>query len=792
MITLTGHREIEGVDVFRDDADPLTWYVMPQKPRIARDDTGKPVFSMVWYRRDLGRLTEEQRRNALGGGVLAMTVELRVSDDEATAIRQALSSDPDLQARLSAPGDDMGGRDYRVWWNNEVQRDPKKLALALKLSTVPVLEGTVGVAVLAETGAAGGEFVSNLVGVGKVSMAGKQRASFMVKLTMDGAVLLWNMLERDLAAIRVGYELNFQHRLDAVRMIVHCDADKSYKLTQDLDAHLRETGTFHTVQSGGSWSGWAEHSASQDYLDRLVEELVASEAAYVRLVPESQITPEVEKTLTEKGFELIQSFLTSNFLTYNPAEGVNPADFPEGGLSTSLPEHDGKKFGSDSVDYTLQKDWDRSAHANMHFDYVSKSVLQGTLGPNDNLTAMLAGWDLEQFRSQIELDADFFRTMDVLVVCTANFEDDPVELVKVHLEYDETGADGQRVYEVKDFSFDKNASPAHFFTYVAAREKRSYAYDCTVFYRGGSAQWSFSGRSNETILVLDTDAVGVLRVDVQMGIIDWTQIREVIVKMKYGSGPTLRETQFKLTQQEQSHLWVEGIGVSIDAPYTYEVEYVTHENQRLPVPAATARSHQLLLNYPLQEALEVTLVPVGHFGGGSELARVGVALRYVDERNQYTVEKTFILGGSDKNEVWKVPLRDKNLRSYDYQVKAIYADGVERADAWKHTDELLLTVGDPFQTKVEVAPYLLKNPPGKWAFGIVDLRYDDPETGVHAETTLDIQPPFAAKIPWTFRLGNTSNRTYTYKLTLYRADDNTEVVMPEVRDDRTVLVLKGP
>lgn len=792
MVTLTGHREIGGVDVFRDDVDPLSWYILPQAPRVALDEQGKPVFSMVWYRRDLSRLTEEQRRTALGGGILTMSVELSVNADEEGAIRKALAADPDLHARLASPGDDMGGRDYRSWWFGEADRDAEKLGKALKLSTVPVLEGTVGIAVLGETGAAGSEFASNLVGAGKVSMAGRQRASFMVKLTMDGAVLLWEMLERNLAAIRVGYELNFQHRLDAVRMVVHCDADKSYKLTQELEAHLSETATFHTQSSGGSWSGWAEHSASQDYLDKLTEELIAAEAAYVHIFPEDKITPEVEKTLVEKGFEMLQSFIASNMLTYDPTGGADPATFPEGGLATSLPVYDGKKFGSDRVDYDLKKDWDREAHANLHFDLVSKSVIAGTLGPNDNLSSMLDGWDIEQFRTQIELDADFYKTLDLSLVCTADFESDPVDLVKVHVEYDETGDDGQRVYKVEDFEFSKGATPAHFLTYVASREKRSYKYGCTVYYRGGNATWSFSGHSNETILVLDTDAVGVLRVDVQMGVIDWNQIRDVIVRMKYGAGPTYRETQFKLTQETQNYSWVEGIGASIDTPYTYEVEYVTHENQRLPMLPATARSKQLLLSQPLQENLEVTLVPVGKFGGGAELARVAVALRYLDEANHYVVEDTFILGGSEKNEIWKVPLRNKDLRSYFYQVKAIYSDGVERADAWKHTDELLLTVGDPFQHKVEIAPYLLKNPHGKWAFGIVNLSYDDPETGVHAVATFDVQPPYATKLPWTFRLGNTSNRTYTYQLTLYRAEDNGEVVMPAVRDDKTVLVLKGP
>ena len=57
MITLRGRRLIGKVDVLRDDVDPLTVYLVPP-PRIALDDGGKPILSMVWYRRPLENLTE--------------------------------------------------------------------------------------------------------------------------------------------------------------------------------------------------------------------------------------------------------------------------------------------------------------------------------------------------------------------------------------------------------------------------------------------------------------------------------------------------------------------------------------------------------------------------------------------------------------------------------------------------------------------------------------------------------------------------------------------------------------
>src|SRR5262245_38044592 len=230
MITLTGQREIAKCNVYCDDIDPLTWYIMPQTPRIALDDTsGKPIFSLVEYRRDVSALSDEERKTRLGGGILTLSTELSTTADQMREIRKTLAADPALQGRLATPFPKVGP-DYSRWWTQEVSRNVDKLADALKIGTVPIADGTVSLAILAESPDAAhpGEFVSTLVGVGRVSMTGNERASFMAKLTVDGAQLMMAMIERNLPGIRVAYDLTFNHRLDAVRMVAWCDARKAY------------------------------------------------------------------------------------------------------------------------------------------------------------------------------------------------------------------------------------------------------------------------------------------------------------------------------------------------------------------------------------------------------------------------------------------------------------------------------------------------------------------------------------------------------------------------------------
>ncbi len=82
MITLTQYRDIASCRVYRDDVDPLTLYAIPYTPTIALDEQGKPIISLVWYRRDVSDLTDEERKTRLGGGILTLSAELKITSEQ--------------------------------------------------------------------------------------------------------------------------------------------------------------------------------------------------------------------------------------------------------------------------------------------------------------------------------------------------------------------------------------------------------------------------------------------------------------------------------------------------------------------------------------------------------------------------------------------------------------------------------------------------------------------------------------------------------------------------------------
>ena len=779
MITLTQFRDIASCRVYRDDVDPLTLYAIPYTPTIALDEQGKPIISLVWYRRDVSDLTDEERKTRLGGGILTLSAELKITSEQEQEIREQIAAEPGLRLRL------LGG-----WWNREIAEDKRKLAEALKINALPVKEGTVSISILAEGAEEGkpGEFVGHLVGVGKVSMLGNQRASFMAKLTQDGVVLLWNMLEKNLAAIRVAYDLRFDHRLDAVRMIVWCNARKAYSAVQEMWQSLQDNASWSTRTSGNTTRMTSSRDESQSASDVVGITAGASQASGVTIIPEGGadvVTPEQTEELIRIGNEMISEFLAGTILEFKPGEQAHFEEQPD--LKTELPSYDGKKYGHHGIEYYNLKSWSEEMNVNLNHQFTSKAVLTSSVGPNDNLSNIFAGLDPEDFRTQIELDAAWYQYLDVQMVCTANFDEDPLDLVQAHLSYQASGPQG-RIDNSKDFVFRKDSAVQRFSTYLASPNKKSYDYEYTVFYKGGTDKLTVAGKSDGSVLTLDTDRLGVLRVEAEVGLVDFDRLKTVIVKMWYGSGLTRKETEFTLSQQQPKQTWVEVIAREISEPYSYALTFIDKENRRIEVPEQSSRAKKLLVNQPLQEDLEVAIVPAGEFGAEGLISKVVVAFRYRDDGNNYKQDDIFILESSKDSKLWKVPLVNPDLRTYEYQATVFYSDGVTRTDDWRKSDSKVLPVGDPYGFRLQISPYLLKKSP--FAFGTIHLLFNDPQAAIRAEKTFEITD-FSKALYWRFRLGSPDRHTYRYQLTLFK-DDGSEVKLAETEASQEVLVLKPP
>jgi hypothetical protein len=788
MITLSGQTSFERFNVYRDDTNPLQFYYMPDGPRIAVDDKGKPLFSLIAYRRDLSQVPEADRATKLGGGILAISTELSATPDEIKRMRFELAGDPVVQVAYQGQHSFTNGR----WWTLRKYSPPPvdrtKVAEALVMGLVPISSGNVSISIAGEDGTGtDNEFVKGkLVGAGSVSMTGNERASFLAKLTMDGATLLYKAMQnKDLKVINVRYDLNFNYRLTGLIVDAWCDAHKAYNALQSQNGGTNEEGEFH---DNGGWHTYG-HSKNTTLTDVIGESLSSGEFSGVKVTVNADsdvIKPEYVQQLEQSANDQIKQFIADTFTEYKPTPAKFDDKDPD--ISTELPKVGDKKYGGDYVKYYGLKKWNESMSANFHYHMEEQMVLPSKLAPNDNMSDLLMGNDVADYVKEIPLDNEFYKFLDVGIVCTADFDNDPISTVKAHLSYAAQGPFGP-INEVDDFLFQKGGAPLQrFSTYIGGPDKKSYDYEYTVTYRGQMPPppYTIKGKTDETILILNADQLGILKVDVQAGIVDWDTIKSIALKISYGSN---HQTEYTLNSQKQSAKWVETIGVPVTDPYTWSAVFVDTSGQRIETKPTQQRG-PLVIDQPLGQQLDITVVGIGSFVPTGNVQQISVAVRYTDKPNHYNKNASFVMAKENDVNHWKFSLVNENLRSYEYQTNVIYAGGVSRSDDWRPSDAQILLAGDPFNAKVTVLPNLLRGT--KWTLGTLKLRYDDAAADIHQSDELAFTADaFGAPQYWRIRLGAPTRNTYRWQLTLF-TDDNQSYEFPEASTSDQILVLRPP
>jgi hypothetical protein len=784
-------RTLSGCSVYLDDADALQYYAVPESPHIALDAQGKPVFSLVQYRRPVDKVAEADRATKLGGGLLTFSVDLSRSAAQDDEIRKTLAADPALHALLATAAADQV--DYSDWWNNQIHQDVDKLAAALRINALPVEDGSVAVAIDGEDETHAGEFLTTLVGAGKVSMTGDERAAFMAKLTMDGAALIWEMVQKNLTAIWVGYKLSFTSRLDGVKMICHCDTVKLFNALQSQWQHLSESGSARDEYTSSSETHTYDHAQTNSAGNVLTKFAMDTESAFVKVIPTAGpdvIKPDMIAQLTNTGWTMITQYLADTLL-----QATNPADFTtkdDPTLQTQLADAGGgRKYGADNVSAYSLKQVDETTIGDFNVTFDEKATITSSADPTDNLANVLDGHDVKDFCAQIDLDPQFFHYADVQITCTTDFAKEPVDAVKVHMEYHGTAHQGP-INEVKDFEFTKaDSAPKTFSTYIAAPDQDSYTYSVEVFYSGSTKTYSFIGKSNETELVLDTDTLGVLSVDVQAGLVDWTRYTAAQVALSYGDGATGVNETITLTGEKQIGSWVAVLGTKSIGAYDYSVTWVDTTDQQIKSAPQSSHGRRIVIDQPLQQSMNIMVIPVGSFGGDGLMHRIVTALRYEDPAHHYEQTATATFAAETDSQIWTVPLLDTNLRTYQYQANVLYSDGVTRIDpSWTTSDQTVLTVGDKYGYRVQFIPLRLGSPPGKWTLATLHVEFSDPQAKIAVSQDFSIDD-FTKPVFWRFRMDAQDRHTYTYQLTLFSADaSQAPLALPTVTDSRQVVVLE--
>lgn len=742
MLTMTNSLNIDGHTVYRDDTSDKNFYVLPENAVIARDETGRPIFSLIVYRNDETRIDPSRIKEDVGGGIMTFTVELSVPEAKLRQIRGRL----------------------RALVFGEEAEDPSR---DISVQLVSFQEGKVSVSIAGETTGETGElreFVRSAVGAGKVSGIGSNRKAVMIKLTQAGAALMAQIEKLRTLPINVQYDLAFEHRLLGVHMEVWCNLSSSYTLTQTLLPSMKVTyddGYFTDTTT-----------TEQDNIVSAVQEtLVRSKALGVKVVPESSsVDQETLLSLEKFGFELINKELE---------KAVEASRVADSGLERKNLESFVSAVGN-KLNFTLDR----------------KMVLMRSYSPSANLTNIFQQGDLKELITYVDLRIGFFSFLKVPVRVNADFAKLPLDSVVVTVTYDrERISGGGHEQRRESFAFTDGSSIQTFLAYANTLDELTYDWSAIVHYKGSATNYSVSRAGvKDNFLVVDVGQLGMLQVDVGLGLVDVEKFPSALVSLRYHSRALNRtlEQAFQLGKEKQNVIWTEVVHEEPTGGYEYKVDWLRKsDGETLPGEWRRTSASRLRVDAPVPDQLTVWVVATGNFK--EELSQVVVSLLYRDDDNGYTQDGTLTFTDDKQMQTWTVDLRNAQQRDYKFRYSNIYKDGVVRSvppveGEWLDGVPGFLVVGEKYGLEVEIVPLLLTYPDHAKLVQ-VDLSYDDPQHGLAEDKSFIFSKESNKNITWRVRTAPGGSKRYTVEVTYYSATGD-KTVLPRREAENEALVLE--
>jgi hypothetical protein len=265
--------------------------------------------------------------------------------------------------------------------------------------------------------------------------------------------------------------------------------------------------------------------------------------------------------------------------------------------------------------------------------------------------------------------------------------------------------------------------------------------------------------SDDAVVVLDLDRLGVLAVDVELGAADLDDLQVVSVSLEHP--PSRQVAVVLLDAARTAAQWRIAIG---DAPRTYRwrASWVAQDGTRSDGPWTDGDDSRLVLNAPVPARVRsVRLVAAGAFDGieqiVTELRAPGVA---------GIAEFAFAAAGQTAD--WPAPGDPAAPLSYEYRHTVLTRDGIRRAGAWRTSDRPVLVVKDQSTFEVRVIPRLLplgdEVPLALLALEALDAPEDTP-----ARATLVLRDR-AAEPTWSFAVAAPERHRYRHQVTLVGRD----------------------
>jgi hypothetical protein len=494
---------------------------------------------------------------------------------------------------------------------------------------------------------------------------------FTIELTQEGATLFEAILQGGEGSAQVSYQIWCWTAMPPIHAIAWFHAEAFYSYWQSIDV---------------SENIWGEDS----YQNTIREQFRNSQCEGVHIDPAPGVDPKVVTEIADnlqKSLEAeIQKALNDSVIQGVTGDDRNRVDHFD---------HTGRDIQISKIT-DIQHSYDQG----VAFEWNPNP--QGTL-PNIETLKGPDGKPLQwkDFSIDVDLNDPFFQTLDVTILVNADFVNMPIFSVDVTLEHPGT--------QPQTYSF-RSANDVNKFSAFLGNNPAKYKYRYTVHYKDESKTFQSPDiGTDQTVITLDIDSVGVLAVDIVPGNLRWTQMSTVQVTLHYedaANGVQPIEQTFTLTQDKPTARFEQLIFQPMQNPYKYKVLYLLSSGQQYQVDWVETRLPQLFINAPFTNSETVVVRAFGDLD--NTIKTIFVDLKYIDAANgDYTQTNSVALSSQVPFVTWSFPIISQTAGELTYSGTIVRADGTETPIVQATATNTTIDVGDLFDHKVEIVPDLI-------------------------------------------------------------------------------------
>ena len=553
---------VKDVIIFRDHAIAEKFYLYNDRPQIAVDSkTNSPLFNFTLFSRNIEIAYASAAENQPVEsqlGALNMTVDLSISDEQMALIRTYLVEL--LKQERVQPS--AYNRLYKV---TTTSTEPL-------VGHVEWLSGTVRLDMLEGMGTTFKRLSSPET---MPTLHGTNKAALWATFGSEGAQLMWGSLQSKPSQRRandtqenpiqanITYKLEGLARLPGLRVTVTANGSAVYEELR------KRTQVFEQVGN----TRWTYPQIS-DLTKQLVENRVIDIKWDDYGIPATDPSADqIKQQLEQTVMGVITNQIVGLFFKAFEFQGLKEED-----LGTTFTHTTGGKPGS----RLWLNEFKESFVQDISFTMEKSQNFRFPAAPQTSLLPSLTEDQRNQLVRIIDVGSPEIRVMTVTVYTNADFQSDKIANITTTLSYRQFDTLVNDWVEAAESFVFRTGQEVYKFRTRLARDSRGRLIDLY----DAKAQINYIGVAqsppsiklqniSERALTFSYDRLGYIKVEVQAGDIDWTQIKEVFVDLVYEAAATEPDAKatVRLTEQVLKGSWSASKHGRVGNRYGYKVRY---------------------------------------------------------------------------------------------------------------------------------------------------------------------------------------------------------------------------